>query len=531
MARQKEYKVGIYVRLSKEDSRGEESVSIENQKMMLTKYVRDNGWTLTEIYQDDGFSGTNQNRPAFRRMIAHIKSGHINTILIKDLSRLGRNYLEVGSLTEIFLPEHGCELISLSEKLDDMMVFRNWFNEQHSKTTSQKVKAGKRAFAQSGKYVGAYAPYGYIKEPRNRHKLIIDENTAPIVTKIFQMRAKGMGFRAIAEKLNNDGIIPPREYYYQNKNAKNPVKTRRVWGETTVKGILKNEAYIGNLVYGKQGSLSYKNQKLVKKSQHEWIKAENTHEPIIPQELWDKAQAFTHNKHRPRRRSDGEISIFAGLLYCACCGYKLRSNTERRTRKDGSEYKRISYMCSTYANNGKKACTVHGIGEKPLIKLVTSHMKNHWPTSFNRETIINAALAAAKADALSCHGVYTSEMEAHKKHVDKLDLLIENLYHDKVSGLVPDTFFKRQVQKYERERTEREQSIRTLEERITNSAPIPINTAGLEALINQGVSGLCIKALLPLVEKIIVHEAQYITGQRICDIQIMYKFGTFLGDT
>jgi len=199
MAKQKKvYRVGIYVRLSKEDSRAGESVSIENQKLMLSKHVKEMGWELTEVYEDDGFSGTNQNRPAFQRMLADVKEGYINTILIKDLSRLGRNYLDVGNLAEVFLPEHGCELISLNEKLDDMMVFRNWFNEQHSKTTSVKVKAGKRISAQNGKFVGAYAPYGYKKNPENRHGLVIDENTAGIVRRIFDMRASGIGFRAIA---------------------------------------------------------------------------------------------------------------------------------------------------------------------------------------------------------------------------------------------------------------------------------------------------------------------------------------------
>ena len=160
MANQKDKWVGIYVRLSKEDMRAGESVSIENQKLMLTKHVKEMGWELRELYVDDGFTGVNQNRPAFQRMMADVKQGYINVVLIKDLSRLGRNYLEVGNLAEVFLPEYGCELISLNEPMDDMMVFRNWFNEQHSKSTSRKVKAAKRVSAENGKYVGAYAPYG-----------------------------------------------------------------------------------------------------------------------------------------------------------------------------------------------------------------------------------------------------------------------------------------------------------------------------------------------------------------------------------
>ena len=242
MAKHKDYQVGIYVRLSNEDSRAGESVSIENQKLMLTKHVNEMGWELKEIYYDDGFSGTNQNRPAFQRMIADVKQGFINTILIKDLSRLGRNYLEVGNLAEVFLPEYGCELISLNEKLDDMMVFRNWFNEQHSKSTSKKVKAAKRVCAENGKFLGTYAPYGYKKNPNNRHGLVVDENTAPIVRSIFEKRASGMSFRSITISLNEDGVVSPREYYYENRNRRNPRRTNQLWNESTVRSASQKKS-------------------------------------------------------------------------------------------------------------------------------------------------------------------------------------------------------------------------------------------------------------------------------------------------
>jgi DNA invertase Pin-like site-specific DNA recombinase len=357
MANQKEYKVGVYVRLSNEDMRAGESVSIENQKLMLTKHVKEMGWELKEIYQDDGFSGTNQNRPAFQRMIADVKQGFINTILIKDLSRLGRNYLEVGNLAEIFLPEHGCELISLNEKLDAMMVFRNWFNEQHSKQTGKKVKAAKKVCAESGKFLGTYAPYGFKKDPENRHRLIIDESTAPIVRRIFEMRAGGTGFRAIAIKLNEDGVISPKEYYYQNKNRKNPCVTNRLWNESTIKVIIKNEAYIGNLVQGKVGTVSYKDHRQINKPKEEWIRADGTHEPLIERELWDLVQSITHKNYKPRRSTHGETNLYVGLLHCADCNFKMRAHVERGKRKSGEEYKYVSYICGNYARSGKAACT------------------------------------------------------------------------------------------------------------------------------------------------------------------------------
>ena len=419
----KVYKVGIYVRLSNEDSRAGESVSVENQKLMLMKHVKEMGWELQEIYQDDGFSGTNQNRPAFQRMIADVKQGFINTILIKDLSRLGRNYLEVGNLAEVFLPEHGCELISLNEKLDDMMVFRNWFNEQHSKTTSKKVKAARRICAEHGKFLGTYAPYGFKKDPENRHKLIIDEKTAPIVRRIFELRASGTSGRGIMLKLNEDGVTPPQEYYYKNKNRKNPRRTNSLWAESVVKSILRNEVYIGNMVQGKVGTVSYKNSKCVRKGQEEWIRAENTHEPIISRELWNRVQSLLAKNVKSRQLKDGGTAhLFSSLLYCADCGYKMRGQVERKDRPDGSEYRRNYYTCGYYARSGKAACTLHSISESVLASLVTEHIRKHaLMAEQNEERIIETILISQNNESTSYRAAYQSEVESHKKQLDKLD--------------------------------------------------------------------------------------------------------------
>ena len=527
MAKQKDYQVGIYVRLSNEDVRAGESVSIENQKLMLIKHVKEMGWELKEVYCDDGFSGTNQNRPAFQRMMADVKQGFINTILTKDLSRLGRNYLEVGNLAEVFLPEHGCELVSLSEKYDDMAVFRNWFNEQHSKTTSKKVKAAKRICAESGKYLGTYAPYGYKKDPDNRHGLVIDEHTAPIVRRLFQLRASGMGFRAIAIQLNEDGVISPKEYYYQNQNRKNPCATNRLWSECTVNAIIKNEVYIGNLIHGRTGTVSYKNHKQINKPEEEWIRAENTHEPLIERELWERVQKFTHARYRPRRRNDGEKNLFVGLLHCADCGYKLRAQVERGKRKDGSEYKYVSYMCGNYARSGKVACTGHIIYENALSDLVVEHIKDHaLMVECNEERIIDSILSAQNNETMSYRAAYQGELEAHKKQIAKLDLLIDNLYNDRVTGVVPESLFKRQIQKYEQDRVDRLQSVETLEQRIKGMKQNTDNASTWATLMKRytELETLDSEILLLLIEKIVISETQVIGGKRVCDIQIIYNY-------
>jgi len=527
MAKLQDKQVGVYVRLSNEDMRAGESVSIENQKLMLTKHVNEMGWELKEIYVDDGFSGTNQNRPAFQRMMSDVKQGFINTILIKDLSRLGRNYLEVGNLAEVFLPEHGCELISLNEKLDDMMVFRNWFNEQHSKSTSKKVKAAKRISAENGKYIGAYAPYGYAKDPNNRHGFVVDNNTAPIVRSIFEMRVSGMGYRAIAVGLNEDGVIPPKDYYYQSQNRKNPRSSNRMWNDSTIKAIIANEVYIGNLVQCKSSSLSYKNQKQIKKPKDEWIRFENRHEPLIERALWERVQEMGRKNYKPRRRADGETNLFVGLLYCADCGSRLRASVERRTKADGSGVKYVSYLCSSYAQSGKIACTAHIIYENALSELVIEQIRTHAQmVQYNEERIIESILSAQSNETMSYRAAYQSELEAHKKQITRLDFLIENLYEDKVTGVVPKAMFKRQIQKFEQDRVERLQSVDMLEKRIKDMKQ-ETDTAGTWTHLMKcytELDTLDSETLLLLIDKIIISEPQRINGKRICEVQIVYNY-------
>ena len=523
----KNYRVGIYVRLSNEDSRAGESVSVENQKLMLTKHVREMGWDLQEIYQDDGFSGTNQNRPAFQRMMADVKQGFINTILIKDLSRLGRNYLEVGNLAEVFLPEHGCELISLNEKLDDMMVFRNWFNEQHSKTTSKKVKAAKRTCAENGKYYGTYAPYGYKKDPENRHKFVIDENTAPIVRCIFEMRAKGVSAREIMARLNEQSITPPQEYYYQTKNRKNPRRTNGLWADSVIKSILRNEAYIGNLVQGKVGTVSYKNKKLVGKPQEEWVRAENTHEPIISRELWDRVQALLDKNQKTRRHKDGGSHLFSSILYCADCGYKLRGQVERKDRSDGSEYRRNYYTCGNYARSGRAACTLHSISESVLAALVVKHIRKHAQiVSQNEEAIIEAIVTAQTNESTSYRAAYQSEAEAHRKQIEKLDFVIENLYLDKIKGGITEDMFKRMAAKHEQERIERLQSLETVTKRIQAIKLNNDNAATWAKLIKEyaHLETLDSDDVTLIIDKIMIGEPQLDGKNRVRDISILYNY-------
>ena len=523
----KDYKVGIYVRLSQEDSRAGESISVENQKLMLTKHVKEMGWELKEVYQDDGFSGTNQNRPAFQRMMSDVRQGFINTILIKDLSRLGRNYLEVGNLAEVFLPEHNCELISLNEKIDEMMFLRNWFNEQYCSSTSKKVKAAKRICAENGKYLGTYAPYGYHKNPSDKHKLVIDEKTAPVVQKIFELRVQGKGYKSIAGYLNETGIVPPRDNYYRQKDATNPTRSNHLWNDRTVKWILQSEIYIGNIVQAKYGSVSYKNKKLVAKPKEDWITSIGTHEPLIELELWNRVQYIGQKRYQPRQKSDGTVSIFSGLLVCAECGFKMRSHTKRKTRKDGSQYERPTFICGNYARSGKSACTTHLIDEESLKELTLEQIRIHAKlVQYDEKRIIEHILRLQNDEATSSQAAYESELKSHANRLALLEKITAKLYEDRVTGAVPDAMFKTLVQKYEQERTERQQSVRTLEKRILSIRRDSDNAAAWARLIKRyaNLEVLSTEVMAALVDNIVVGEAKPGNGQQTRDIKIIYKY-------
>ncbi|MCL2637140.1 MAG: recombinase family protein [Oscillospiraceae bacterium] len=527
MVKQNIKKVGIYVRLSKEDDRAGESVSIENQKLMLTNFARDNSWILYEIYCDDGLSGTNQNRPGLQKMLEDIRQKHINTVLIKDLSRLGRNYLEVGNLAEVFFPEHGVELISLSEKVDEMMVFRNWFNEQHSRETSKKVRAVKKICAQNGKYTGAFAPYGYRKADGNKHLLIPDEPAAEIVRKIFEMRSRGLGHKAIAIELNEAGILPPRDYYYSQKSVKNPFKTCNAWTCVAIRGILDNEAYIGNMVQGKYGSASYKSHKLITKPEEEWIRVEGTHKPLINMDLWNTARNIADKRFHPHKRKDGSVSIFCGVLYCADCGFKMRSSTLKSTRKNGKKYVYNRFLCGTYSRSGRAICTPHTIGEDVLHELVANQIREHAKmVVLNEARMIEQIIKTQNKQAISGRALCANELQSRNDRLSTLDKLIEKLYEDRLAGIVPETTFKDFVQKYERERLDCKKAISKLEIKLEKFGENENEASKWAKEIRRfaRLEALDLQTVLTLVERIEIGDVIKSENIEKRDVKLIYKY-------
>ena len=532
---EKTYNVGIYCRLSNDDEREGESVSIENQKLLLQRYVRERGWNEIDVYIDDGYSGTNFQRPGVQRLIGDAKSGRINVILVKDLSRFGRNYIEFGQYTDYLFPSIGCRFIALNNGVDtekndssnDVMCFVNLFNEFHSRDTSKKVKAVKKACAENGKYMGSYTPYGYLRDPNDKHHLIIDEETAPVVRRIFAMRASGMGYFAIAAALNDEGIQSPREAYYQARGQANPHRSINMWSNTTVKTLLRNEVYIGNLVQGKFGSMSYKSHKLVRKSEEEWIRVEGTHKPIISRETWDTVVSIREKRVRKTPTTDGIKSIFTGLVYCADCGFKMRNKIDRSTARDGRAKRYSYFICSSYAKSGKSACTIHSISENALYELVLTDIREKAQcVEYDRESMLAQIIRIKDQEQHNRLISYEQELRSASARVIELERLMKNLYEDKCTGVVPQAVFQTLVQKYEAERAQKAAALPDLERKVKAQLENRQDARRWAEIIQRytNIEALDETILFELVDRIEVGETEKHGSVRICEVKVFYRY-------
>lgn len=332
LPKQTNYSVGVYMRLSKDDERNGESISIENQRKMLTDYVGEQGWTIYDEYIDDGISGVSFDRPGVQRMLDDAKAGRINLIICKDLSRFGRNYIQVGQYVDYIFPSYNIRFIALNDNVDtansrssgmDMLPIMNIFNEWHSANTSKKLRAVIEAGAQAGKYKCTYCAFGYFKGEDEKRTPVIDPYAAPIVLRIFEMRAKGYNPKKIADILNAEGITAPSDYQYQRLGKPNPRRTGHLWSNPNVQMILHNPIYLVKLAQLRTTKVSYKNHKTIYKDESDWIVVENNHEPIITQELWDKCREVDASVNRGKKDKKGQTGPLSGLLYCDSCGGKM----------------------------------------------------------------------------------------------------------------------------------------------------------------------------------------------------------------
>ena len=471
MTRQSTYNVGIYVRLSQEDMREGESLSIENQKKMLTDYVSQQaGWNLVGIYEDDGYSGTNFDRPGVRQLLDDAKSGKINLILCKDLSRFGRNYIEVGQYIDYIFPSFNIRFIALSDNVDtldrnstamDLMPIMNLFNEWHAANTSKKVRSVLAQNAKEGKYIASFAAYGYLKGDDEKHTPVIDEPAAKVVRRIFELRATGITPTQIAKILNADGVPIPSDYRAQRLGKPNPYKnTFHYWSHVAVRNILGNPIYIGHLAQQKFTTVSFKNHKSVRRGKDEWVIAENTHEPIISQELWDKCQEVDRCASHGKIMKKGIVLPLNSMMFCPDCGAKMKLNGHAK-KKDGSV--NYFYVCGTYTRCGSTACTTHYISQKQIEKIVLADIlaKARYVIE-NEEEARQEFLRRKETEGTKHLDDARQQLAKCQSRLAELKMMTQKVYQYKLLGKVPEDLCLETLGQFRAEEAELTEKVKSL---------------------------------------------------------------------
>ena len=471
MTRQSTYNVGIYVRLSQEDMREGESLSIENQTKMLLDYVSQQaGWNLVEICEDDGYSGTNFERPGVRQLLDDAKSGKINLILCKDLSRFGRNYIEVGQYIDYIFPSFNIRFIALSDNVDtldrnstamDLMPIMNLFNEWHAANTSKKVRSVLAQNAKEGKYLASFASYGYMKSNDEKHTPVIDEPAAKIVRRIFELRATGITPTQIAKKLNSEGIPIPSDYRAQKLGKENPFKTTfHYWSHIAVRNILSNPIYIGNLAQQRYTTVSFKNHKSIRRDKDEWVIAENTHEPIISQELWDKCQEVDRCASHGKIMKKGVVLPLNSMMYCPDCGAKMKLNGHAK-RKDGSV--NYFYACGTYSRCGASTCTTHYISRKQIEKIVLTDINAKAKYVIeNEHEARQEFLMRKESDGTRYIDDARQQLAMYQSRLAELKMMTQKVYQDKLLGKVPEDLCLETLSQFRAEEADLTEKVKSL---------------------------------------------------------------------
>lgn len=469
----------LYARLSQDDGSQGDSNSIQNQRLMLEKYAKDNDFENVKFLYDDGATGTNFNRPAFQEVMTLIESGDVATLIVKDMSRLGREYLEVGRLTEIVFPSYGVRFIAMNDGVDSLYgdneftPFKNIINEWYAKDCSKKGKASARIKAESGARVGSRPPFGYQKDPADpKRKIIPDEETAPIVQHIFSLCMGGKGPSQIAKQLKEERIPIPAYFYYKKNGVEitgfNPAEPCN-WQQTTIAKILENEVYLGHTINLKYTTLSYKNKKRMERPENEQVRIENTHEALIDKTTWDIVQDI--RKHKRRRANMAEQNIFSGLVYCKDC-----SGTMVLHRAHTMDAVKNNFMCSTYKKKGKENCSAHYIRETPLAEIILDDLRRVTHYARQHETLFAKHITQKNGAEIRREIAQTErELESLKRRDTELTALFKRLYEDNVLGKIPNEVFRKLSDDYLAEQKEiqitipkKESNLERLKDSVSN---------------------------------------------------------------
>ena len=514
----------LYCRLSNEDDLDGESNSIQNQRILLQKYADDHGFTNIRFFVDDGYTGTNFSRPAMQEMLSLVEAGQVGTVIVKDMSRFGRDYLQVGHYTEIVFPSKNVRFIAINDGVDsergdsDFTPVRNLFNDFYAKDTSRKVRAVIKAKGMRGEHLNR-PPYGYLEDPEQKGHWIIDPETAPIVKRIFDLAMQGKGPESIATILEKDQLLMPKTVYNRRHGKVLPPHPYN-WSDATVVGILERMEYTGCTCNFKTYSKSYKLKKRITNKPEDTYVVENTQEAIVPKELWDRVQELRQERHRTIQRAERE-GMFAGIMFCADCGSRLHFATCK-----SFEGKQDHYVCSAY-KSGRGECSCHYIREDVLrsivlerIQSVTAHVRE------NAEAFQEEWMQSTRKAQDSSLRQNRKQLAQAKKRLEDIDTLITRLYEDHVLGSLSDDRYQKMTSDYEAEQERLKTEIAVMEEWIDQQQEDNDNYDRFAALVEKYVDipELTTTIVNEFVKKIIVREADKSSGHRKQTIEIVFNF-------
>ena len=503
----------LYCRLSQEDELKGDSNSIQNQRAILEKYAKDNGFENIEVFVDDGYSGVSFNRPDFQRLLEMMEQGKVATLITKDLSRLGRNYIEVGQYTEMMFPRWDVRYIAINDNYDslysegnELAPFKNLFNEWYARDTSKKIRAVVKAKAERGERVGTVVPYGYRKDPDVKGHLLVNEDTAPVVRLIFSLCAEGKGPKVIANILREKQILKPTAYRYQTSGkygATTDTEDIYGWNDRTVAGILDNEIYLGHTINCRTTVVSYKDKRKKDIPESEWYRFENTHEAIIDKVTWDIARKVREGKRR--RTNMGDVDKYSGLLYCADCGSKLyfvRGTTIKREA--------YNFICSRYRKHmGHELCTPHTIREMALDEIVLEEIRSvTYYARANTAQFVDFIQKKSSAESRRELNAKTAELGRLEKRNGDLNALFKRLYEDHVLGKVTSEQFRMLSEGYNEEQRTILEEIPKLRKAIEDLKASATNVERFLEIVRKytDIKELTPEILRTFISKIVIHE-------------------------
>ena len=517
----------LYARLSKDDDLVGDSNSIVHQKEMLAKYAKEHGFTNTEFYVDDGYSGTNFNRPDFQRMMSDVEEGKISTVIVKDMSRFGRDYIMVGYYTEIYFSNLDIRFIAINDNVDsdiqtenDLTPFKNVFNEWYAKDTSKKIRAVFKAKGNSGKHLTTNPPFGYKKDPNDKEKWIIDDEAAATVRRIFQMYVDGYRISEIGHKLTEEKVETPI-LYYMNRGIKTNARSEypEIWDLMSIKYILSQTAYAGHTVNFQTAVKSYKTKKQIRLPKEDWIIYRNTQEPIIDEKTFETVQQM--RKVKRARTKYNEPNMFSGLLYCADCGNHLTIQRVARNRKMDN------FSCATYRKKKKGLCSCHRILVSDLETIVKEDLQKVCEYAFLHEKeFTDEYLSGSKKETEKFQSKTKAELKRLSERQEEIGKIIRKLYEDNVNGRITDERFDFLAKSYEDEGNELKTKIQELKNALASSVQEEEKLSKFLKVVKSytEIEELTPEILNSFIEKIYIGETEKYDGRKMQEVEIIYKF-------